>query len=669
MGSPSHAHHANTPVSVYCSRPVGPPDNATDFTRHPLDPIPLRRMLVKTLKQITGAVGLAIWASVSAAADPVDTLRNQLAAGQYREAAEQSRTIANSLPENTPPEMRASIDELRGRALFYTGEYDDAVMILNETLAYLRANGLEQTTTSVNVLLDIGQVLDAQVQPQKARAIFLEAKQICEARFPDDDLLNARMSFHLAEHVEQAELTRDVCEDEVPADTLNAVSLAENSLRLRERHLPATHPDILWARRQIASAMCDEGEVIPAFLTAAAALETAESALPPDHPCVSQLYSDLGYLNIVLKDPGLRQAELNFLRCYSSELTTFGQEHPYTINSLALLGETKRGQGEFAASKHYLTKALAILRKKTMSRGVANVLQLTLCCYASTCLKLGKQDEALECLIDAKDLVSEHFGDKTIRFGEILQLIGNYYLEIKEPVKARTWLTQARRHFEETRPDGTLALAAVFDALAQSYVQTNDLELALSSQLKSLAVRKDALGAEAVETAEGYKALGQLLRRADKPEQAMEAYETALNIFDRKLSKGSDTARETRREMAIVAKQTSNFGLARQLLEKQLSIDLTTLGERNEETAFSRMALGYLLLNQFGEPYAAEQLFQQAASFYEGTYQSEKVKQGLLDANKGLESALRARFSAVRNRIQSLEQPTPEEDDRTSMVQ
>lgn len=623
---------------------------------------------MKTLTQITGAVGLAIWASVSAAADPVDALRDQLAAGQYREAAEQSRAIATSLAENTPPEKRATINNLRGRALFHTGDYEDAATILNETLAFLRTNGLEQTKTSVDVLLDIGQVLDAQIQSQEARAIFLQAKQMCEERFPDDDLLNARVSHHLAEHVEQSELTRDISPDELPAETLNAVSLAENALRLREKHLPDTHPDVLWARRQIAAAMCDEGKIIPAFLTAAAALEKAENALPPDHPCVSQLYSDLGYLNIVLKDPGLRQAELNFLRCYASELTTFGQEHPFTINSLFLLGETKREQGEFAASKHYFTKALAILRKKPMSRDVAHSLQQTLCFYASACLKLGQHDEALKCLLDAKQLVTEHFGDKTIRFGEVLQLIGDHYLETKEPVKARTWLTQARRHFEEIRPDGALALAAVFDSLAQSYVQTNDLEAALSAQLKAIAARMNALGAEAVETAEGYKALGQLLRRAEKPEQAMEAYETALSIFDQKLSKGSDTARDTRREMALVAKQTSNFGLARQLLEKQLSIDLTTLGERNEETAFSRMALGYLLLNQFGEAYAAEQLFQQAASFYEGAYQSQNVKQGLLDANKGLESALRARFSDLRKRIQAMEQPTREEDDLTSMV-
>jgi diguanylate cyclase (GGDEF)-like protein len=216
--------------------------------------------------------------------------------------------------------------------------------------------------------------------------------------------------------------------------------------------------------------------------------------------------------------------------------------------------------------------------------------QVNLMCIAQAQRQLGQLDQALEYTQRSLKLVLESEDHNDISelksfIGEVQTLIGRRALEVdQEQAKqafeaARISLSDALEHantLENPEPQA-IALTGLVGILTDlerfdTASRFGQEALKISSKLENPAIRARAL-----------VAIGRLRLRSDKPNQALEAFKQALEIFDT-LGQREESA-QVHRELANVHKSLEQFALALQHFERFYELDAQVRSQGAERRA------------------------------------------------------------------------------------
>jgi tetratricopeptide (TPR) repeat protein len=140
------------------------------------------------------------------------------------------------------------------------------------------------------------------------------------------------------------------------ANTVDALSLAQDVLRVRKAVLGQEHPDTLRTENLVASALYTQGNYAEAERLYRRTLEARERTQGPEHP---DTLSSVNNLALALFDRGnYAEAEKLNRRALEARERTLGSEHPHTLSSVNNLAIALSAQGNYAEAEKLHRRAL-----------------------------------------------------------------------------------------------------------------------------------------------------------------------------------------------------------------------------------------------------------------------------------------------------------------------
>jgi tetratricopeptide (TPR) repeat protein len=171
----------------------------------------------------------------------------------------------------------------------------------------------------------------------------------------------------------------------------DAVALGERSLQLRERILPADHPDIAAALNTLGIAAMDSGNLDASLAYHRRAVSIRQAAFGPMHPLVSASKNNLAIVQWARGD--LDDAIGNYREAYEIGVAALGPEDRGAAYALEGLGLALSDRGDQEGALDVLQHALDILTHAVgPDHHDAAVAHSNL---AEPLLRLGRWDEAI----------------------------------------------------------------------------------------------------------------------------------------------------------------------------------------------------------------------------------------------------------------------------------
>src|SRR6185437_1586740 len=205
---------------------------------------------------------------------------------------------------------------------------------------------------------------------------------------------------------------------------------------------------------------------------------------------------------------------------------------------LACLGGARNMTGRVDAARECLTEALAIRRRSGDRPGEAAVLNM----LGIGLTRAGRYAEALEYLESAADIYAS-MGTQ-LYLGLVLSNTGPVLLGLKRPDEALDCLNRALTIITQTGEQHGMGLTE--SNLGDTYLELGRLDEAVAHYRRALAALADT-EIDHEDQADVLVNLGQALARLDRPDEARQAWQTALPILDRL---GDPRAAQVRCELA-----------------------------------------------------------------------------------------------------------------------
>jgi Tfp pilus assembly protein PilF len=137
-----------------------------------------------------------------------------------------------------------------------------------------------------------------------------------------------------------------------------AITYYERSLKIRQKSLPANHPNLANSYNNIGLVYHNMGEYLKALSYYEKALEIKQKTLPANHPLLATSYNNIGG---VYDDMGEYSKALSY---YGKALEiwqkTFPANHPNLAASYNNIGWVYRNMGEYSKALSYFERALDI---------------------------------------------------------------------------------------------------------------------------------------------------------------------------------------------------------------------------------------------------------------------------------------------------------------------
>jgi len=186
----------------------------------------------------------------------------------------------------------------------------------------------------------------------------------------------------------------------------DAIATAGRAVELREKALPADHPDVARAYLTWGTMLNGAGHPARAEEAYRKALPVLQRALGPEHP---QIASALHGIGTMCKHQGRYREALEWLqKAYAMRSRVLGPENPEVAATLNDIGTAEMGLGRYRDALEHEMKALVIVER---SLGVdhANVA-ITLNNVAAARARLGEGAAAEALMHRAMEIAVKHYG-------------------------------------------------------------------------------------------------------------------------------------------------------------------------------------------------------------------------------------------------------------------
>lgn len=503
--------------------------------------------------------------------------------------------------ETPSPSDRADpVLALLGQAAehYRAGRLDQARELSVQAVALSeRALGASHPVTAL-ALNNLGATDLARNDPTSAAKSFARALPIIEGvEGPDGDT-----AIQVAEFLALAlQMTRDFTA---------ARPLWERVAARRERHEGAGLPlaNDLVALGETCLGLTDFSAARTHFTRA---LTLREAALQKDHPEVIKTVHLLANTHRLAGDP--RSAKPLYQRMLTAYEPVLGPDHPITLEVLSTLGLVEVELGELAIARGRF-EAILVARKRLLGEHHEDTAQS----YNNLGLvlqHLGDLDRALDAYERALAIRRK---SQTPALAKNLANLGALRF-------ARGDLRQARGHLEEAlallervpgdarNREHALTLAGVMNNLGVVAQALGDRVVARAHLERSLSLRRELLGPEHPQTAQGLANLGAFLQNGGDMKGARPFFERALALYEKVLGKDHPDTATALDNLASVLLELGESDLATRHHQAALTIRERVLGKDHPDTGLSYNNLAFAKQRQ-GELGEAKRLLERALS-------------------------------------------------------
>ena len=290
-------------------------------------------------------------------------------------------------------------------------------------------------------------------------------------------------------------------------------------------------------------------------------------------------------------------------RGLESATRIFGEEHPTTVGTLAMLGNAIRFDGRFE-------EALPIFRtvQEQLRAQLGDQHQSTMAAvhnFAGTLARVGNFEEAERIHLENLDNRRRAMGDQSLPVANSLGGLGIVYANTDRWGKAIGSYTEALAILRDTVGDGHPDYATSLSNLAEAYEGANDFENAASALRELLIIDTSAVGAMHRWVMNDYRGLIRVLLRVDA-EAAESVARERLAITDEHLPEDDPTHLESMALLGVTLGEQRRFSDAEPLVVTAYEGLVDSVGQEDGRT---RDALAYTirLYELMERPAVAEQ--------------------------------------------------------------
>jgi tetratricopeptide (TPR) repeat protein len=285
-----------------------------------------------------------------------------------------------------------------------------------------------------------------------------------------------------------------------------AITYSEKSLKIRQKTLPANHPDLATSYNNIGVVYKNMGEYSKALSYYEKALEIQQKSLPVNHPDLATSYNNIGrvYDNMGEYSKALSSHE----RALEIRQKSLPVNHPHLATSYNNIGSVYDNMGEYSKALSYYEKDLEISQKT---------------------------------------LPANH-----PHLATSYNNIGMVYRNMGECSKALSYYEKALEIWQKTLPVNHPDLATSYNNIGSVYDNMGECSKALSYYKKALEIRQKTLPANHPDFAQSYNNIGAVYHNICEYSKALSYCERALDIWQSSLPPNHPHLKSVRESIAIV---------------------------------------------------------------------------------------------------------------------
>lgn len=581
---------------------------------------------------------VAAWDAVAAALVGADDLTGAVKCHEEIVAARREAFGPNA------PETAAALGNL-AMTLMQAGDQAAARARFEDSIAAYRALAdAEPNANLINVLNNLGMLLQSDGDWDGAERCFIEALALARKLLGDEHLLTAivlgnsgSLDAAADRHAQALAKFREayaILRDKLPAGDPDVISMLTNIIEAAQSLYDfetvlatqrealdalvaargAEDPEAIVHRNNLGRTYQQMGRFDEAASCLREALRLQRESRPDDAESTARLLSNLGAVLVESGDyAGARAAHEESLAICRASLDP---DHPQTARTLNNLGWLKQVVAEFAAAKAHYEEALAIERRafgEDNDHAAATLGNLGLLAR-----EVGNIEEARGYYAQSLQILQRVFGPRTPEAAVALYNLGDLEMTGGYFAAARPYIEEAlairRETFGEMHPETARSISQV----GSLYHDLGRLDRARECYEQALAIRRAVLGPQHDLTAGSLNDLGALLGQMGDRAAAVQYYEQALAIRRSALGDRHPQVAVQLLNVAYCRKRAGDFAAAERLYREALDIQTSVYGRRHRSTATALLSLGWLHSDQ-GDLAAARVAFEQAEDIYRET--------------------------------------------------
>jgi eukaryotic-like serine/threonine-protein kinase len=341
-----------------------------------------------------------------------------------------------------------------------------------------------------------------------------------------------------------------------------AIPLFEQAVNIRREAHPVDNRKLAAALANLAQALTDAGRFVSAEANIQEALTLSQAGDAPPSAETADILVQYGHFALKAKsDP--EHARKLFDEALSAYRNLAGDQHLAIAATLSSLSTTALWSGDFLIAEQYQRQALNLFRANVPHNHPDHAVALAT--LGHILAQRGKYTEAEQTLKEALDIERSVFGVDSPRLAPIEADLGTVYEREGDQVRALASTAEALRITRDHWGDSHYATGYYLDALANLYLDADNLSAAESYARQALAVYGHALA-------------------------------TPRHLY----------VSATRQLLGEVLLRRGQFPSAETELRAALDIDVALAGPDNWRTARTQASLGWLLISEdraaAGEP-------------------------------------------------------------------
>ena len=329
------------------------------------------------------------------------------------------------------PRLKQDVAKIRGRlaearALRAAGRHEQHLAVAEQAMGDARRLGYSPLTAEVS--LELGASHYRASRPGQAKSAYLDARHFADAG--RHDVVRAEALHGLLWLAGDGQIDAD-----------------ETQLRQQEARAVIQRldddPQLLIRWQQAAARILRaEGRLKEAAEAVASAIELSERLYGRDHPDTASMVTTLG--TIQAQEGRFQPAIASFQRALQARQAHLRPDHPDIGSVQQQLANILLQLGSYEQAADYLTSSLHIAGDQ---RTVHRARVLADLGYAE--VRLGRDQAGIDHMLQSLELCTELRGDGSPKVAEILNYLGDSYLEMGDPAAAELCLRRALAIYDQ----------------------------------------------------------------------------------------------------------------------------------------------------------------------------------------------------------------------------
>jgi tetratricopeptide (TPR) repeat protein len=198
----------------------------------------------------------------------------------------------------------------------------------------------------------------------------------------------------------------------------------------------------------------------------------------------------------------------------------------------------------------------------------------------------GNHEASLQSLKRALKLCSDCNGTESVEVAEILHRLGKTYDHLGNYEKSSACFTRSVKIFRSIDDDYGVYISQALSFVGRNYARRKQFGKAVELCTESLKMQKELIGeVELVDIAHSLLNIGDIMNQWDKPEQALQFYEEALNSYEEVVGFDSLDVAMCKYNIGVVKKGAGESEKALKCFGEALKIHRTKEGDKSLNVA------------------------------------------------------------------------------------